>query len=441
MFYIGRLRLSCELHCHNSCSWSLPLLLILVEGSIKVGRTEYIMDDTNIASDTAVPPETASPYPTRQCRLCREEVVPTVTMSNASLPSAFRSVNVEYKSEDEGRLIKPCKCKGTQRYIHELCLMELRAKSPVKNAYLKCDLCGYQYNTRRLLIHDLLLSRVMRALFTILLVIVLMFMLGFVADPIINLYVDPYETLATQRFWKPVDVTDMADAASESWWAQHFLKGFVSIGVMGFIKSVLLANPWHFWNLRHTGILGGTARTTTTGRERAINISWIAVVIGVGSALYFFYQQIAKFSHSTLSKMATTVIEVQMDDDDEDLAEAVKNESSPAAQDSSSTTHQSESGVSTPSTATLENTTPTFEQTEFTWRPPSVPMPTLKQSRSLLASADAPRNAIKAISASARDHEDGSVQQLNADLQAASYSTAMDEAHEPRWSFKNVEDR
>jgi hypothetical protein len=39
----------------------------------------------------------------------------------------------------------------------------------------------------------------------------------------------------------------------------------------------------------------------------------------VGSALYFFYQQVAKFSQSTLSKFANGVIEVQMDDDDEDL--------------------------------------------------------------------------------------------------------------------------
>jgi len=96
------------------------------------------------------------------------------------------------------------------------------------------------------------------------------------------------------------------------------MKGLVSVGVMGFFKAVLLANPWNFWNLRHSGLLGGSTRSTT-GRDRAVNISWIAVLIGVGSALYFFYQQVAKFSQSTLSKFANGVIEVQMDDDDEDL--------------------------------------------------------------------------------------------------------------------------
>ena len=271
-----------------------------------------------MASDTQASPHSTWTYPTRHCRLCREDIVPTVTVSNAGFPAPFRSTNITYTSEEGGRLIKPCKCKGTQRYIHEGCLAELRAKSPQKNAYLKCDLCGFEYNTKRLLVHDILLSRVARMLLTILIVVFLMFVLGFVADPIINLYVDPVDTMAGQRYWEPVKVDNLGEKADDSWWIQHFMKGLVSVGVMGFFKAVLLANPWHFWNLRHSGLLGGSTRTTT-GRDRAVNISWIAVVIGVGSALYFFYQQVAKFSHSTLSKFANDVIEVQMDDDDDDL--------------------------------------------------------------------------------------------------------------------------
>ena len=140
-----------------------------------------------MASETQAGPDTSFTYPTRHCRLCHEDVVPTVTISNPNLPAPFRSTTITYTSEDGGRLIKPCKCKGTQRYIHEDCLAELRAKSPQKNAYLKCDLCGFEYNTKRLLIHDILLSRVARMLLTILIVALLMFVLGFVADPIINL--------------------------------------------------------------------------------------------------------------------------------------------------------------------------------------------------------------------------------------------------------------
>jgi hypothetical protein len=271
-----------------------------------------------MASETREDAGSTWTYPTRSCRLCHEEVVPTVTVSNPSLPAPFRTTTIAYISEEGGKLIKPCKCKGTQRYIHEDCLAELRAKSPQKNAYLKCDLCRFEYNTKRLLVHDILLSRVARMMLTILLVAVLMFVLGFVADPIINLYVDPVRTLTERHYWDPVELDNIGEKTEDSWWIQHFMKGLVSVGVMGFFKAVLLANPWQFWNLRHYGLLGGSTRTTT-GRDRAVNISWIAVVIGVGSALYFFYQQVAKFSQSTLSKFANKVIEVQMDDDDDDL--------------------------------------------------------------------------------------------------------------------------
>jgi hypothetical protein len=241
-------------------------------------------------------------------------------------------------------------------------LAELRAKSPQKNAYLKCDLCGFEYNTKRLLVHDVLLSRVARMLLTILIVAVVMFVLGFVADPIINLYVDPVGTLAGRHYWDPVELDNIGERAEDSWWIQHFMKGLVSVGVMGFFKAVLLANPWQFWNLRHSGLLGGSTRTTT-GRDRAVNISWIAVVIGVGSALYFFYQQVAKFSQSTLSKFANNVIEVQMDDDDDDLIIPPSAHGSPrkAAPSTNSTTE----GTSTVETAPhLDRNVPQGAETE-----------------------------------------------------------------------------
>jgi hypothetical protein len=241
-------------------------------------KPNYTMASDTQATDKETNPESTWTYPTRHCRLCHDDVVPTVTVSNPSLPAPFRSTTITYISEDGGKLIKPCKCKGTQRYIHEDCLAELRAKSPQKNAYLKCDLCGFQYNTKRLLIHDILLSWMARMLLTILLVALLMFVLGFVADPIINLYVDPFGTMAGQNYWEPLTVDNIGEKADDSWWIQHFMKGFVSVGVMGFFKAVLLANPWHFWNLRHSGLLGGSTRTTT-GRDRAVNISWLGTLL------------------------------------------------------------------------------------------------------------------------------------------------------------------
>jgi len=380
-----------------------------------------------MASETQANPDTTFTYPTRHCRLCHEDVVPTVTISNPNLPAPFRSTTITYTSEDGGRLIKPCKCKGTQRYIHEDCLAELRAKSPQKNAYLKCDLCGFEYNTKRLLIHDILLSRVARMLLTILIVALLMFVLGFVADPIINIYVDPVQTLAGQRYWDPVKVDNMGKKVDDSWWIQHFMKGLVSVGVMGFFKAVLLANPWNFWNLRHSGLLGGSTRSTT-GRDRAVNISWIAVLIGVGSALYFFYQQVAKFSQSTLSKFANGVIEVQMDDDDEDLkvppfADRGVSKATPPTKTTSDGKSTTETATQVDGRLTPEVKTENFDkeaksQSEaiaMTPEPPPTISPLLRDVQPSNARSDTQRDA-----------------------KSVGWSSAIHGAQKSRWSFNSV---
>jgi hypothetical protein len=379
-----------------------------------------------MASETQANPDTTFTYPTRHCRLCHEDVVPTVTISNPNLPAPFRSTTITYASEDGGRLIKPCKCKGTQRYIHEDCLAELRAKSPQKNAYLKCDLCGFEYNTKRLLIHDILLSRVARMLLTILIVALLMFVLGFVADPIINIYVDPVQTLAGQRYWEPVKVDNIGKKVDDSWWIQHFMKGLVSVGVMGFFKAVLLANPWNFWNLRHSGLLGGSTRSTT-GRDRAVNISWIAVLIGVGSALYFFYQQVAKFSQSTLSKFANGVIEVQMDDDDEDLkvppfpdrgvSKATPPTKTTSDGKSTAETATQVDGLVTPEVKTenFDEAKPQSRATTMTPKPPPTISPLFQDVQPSNARSDTQR-----------------------DTKSVGRSSAIHEAQKSKWSFNSV---
>jgi hypothetical protein len=380
-----------------------------------------------MASETQATPDTAYTYPTRHCRLCHEDVVPTVTISNPNLPAPFRSTIITYTSEDGGRLIKPCKCKGTQRYIHEDCLAELRAKSPQKNAYLKCDLCGFEYNTKRLLIHDILLSRVARMLLTILIVVLVMFVLGFVADPIINLYVDPIQTLAGQRYWDPVKVDNIGKKGDDSWWIQHFMKGLVSVGVMGFFKAVLLANPWHFWNARHAGLLGGSTRSTT-GRDRAVNISWIAVLIGVGSALYFFYQQVAKFSQSTLSKFANGVIEVQMDDDDEDLK--VPPFADRDVLKTASSTKTTSDGTSTAETATRVDglLTPEVETGNFDKE--------AKPQSEAIAMIPEPSHTIPPSFRDVQPSNDHS--DTRRDARSVGWSSAIHEAQKSGWSFNSV---
>lgn len=239
------------------------------------------MEDENLHDRTQAEAEWT--YPTRTCRICLEEVPATVTMYPPGLPIQFQTPNVEYKNSDEyGRLIRPCLCKGGMRYIHELCLLQSRVEGGRADAKWQCPTCLYKFSFQRLNAQRILESRAANAGITVIVLIVLMFVLGFVADPLINLYFDPYETIARSDYWQHIDLNDADD---EPGWFGHFMKGFVTMGLVGFLKT-LLANPWNWWNWRPGGMMGGRVRTGNTGQERVVNVSWIAVVVGVCTAFY-----------------------------------------------------------------------------------------------------------------------------------------------------------
>jgi hypothetical protein len=222
-------------------------------------------------------------YPTRTCRICLEEVPATVTMYPPGLPVQFQTPNVEYKNSDEyGRLIRPCQCRGGMRYIHELCLLQSRVEGGRASAKWQCPTCLHKFSFQRLNAQRILESRTANAGITVVVLVVMMFILGFIADPLINLYFDPYETIAHSDYWQHIDLNEVEDPSG---WVGHFTKGFMTLGLVGFFKT-LLANPFNWWNLRPGGMMGGRVRTGNTGQERVVNVSWIAVAVGVCTVFY-----------------------------------------------------------------------------------------------------------------------------------------------------------
>ena len=111
---------------------------------------------------------------------------------------------------------------------------------------------------------------------TVLILCAAIFLLGFIADPIINLYLDPWSTLIPFREDDDEYVQIIPEERIS--WFEHFFKGTASLGVLGFVK-VLLSSPWHLFRLGG----GGRGRPGRTGRDRAGEISWILILIGVGT--------------------------------------------------------------------------------------------------------------------------------------------------------------
>ena len=115
---------------------------------------------------------------------------------------------------------------------------------------------------------------------TVTIFITALFVMGFVADPIINLYADPYSVFtAPSKVASRIEPILTDDDVPT--WVEHFIKGLAATGLLGFVKVLFALSPWQYWNLRSSGIMGGGHRSTNTGRDRLANISWIVVVVGV----------------------------------------------------------------------------------------------------------------------------------------------------------------
>lgn len=232
-------------------------------------------------------------YPHRTCRICLEVVPPTYESAIEGLAGMLGPApRVSYISSDpeSGRLIRPCKCKGSQRYVHEGCLQEWRHADPAygRRNYWECPTCKFRYRLERMVWSRWISSTLTQILLTVFILFTTVFILGFVADPIIDLYIDPVGTITTNPFARRVEYAIPGLEDEELTWLEHILKGLASLGLLGFIKVIFAMSPWPLHSLRNSGIIGGRGRNgrAATGRDRLESISWSLVMVGVITFLW-----------------------------------------------------------------------------------------------------------------------------------------------------------
>jgi len=365
-------------------------------------------------------------YPTRFCRICREDVPATVTMYPPGIPMQFQTPIVEYRNDDEyGRLIKPCHCRGSLRYIHELCLLRSRTENRRAGSMWKCHECGYQFNFKRLAIQRYLSNWYFVSVLTVLFMVGVVFILGFVADPIINIYLDPYDSLmGHESIWDELEVRAVMESPV-SQWSQHFAKGFISMGLVGFLKTLFL-NPFQWVNLRFGGSL--SSARGTTGRDRAVNISWIAIVIGVCSAFAFFYKFVQAIIQRSLQRIGNNIVDTQLPGDDDDLKPPPGWKHRSSKEPQSSTAQQQTSGTN----PITEHKTSAEEHVEV------VPQQSRKPSYS-----GAGEEAVNDQPTEVRQNEGG--QHSSIRLMSGSWidvggddDNALSGVHRQGWSFSNL---
>jgi hypothetical protein len=138
--------------------------------------------------------------------------------------------------------------------------------------------------------------------------------LGFVADPIINLYLDPLTTITTAG--GPTGSLMYEDEPTT--WVEHFIKGMASLGLLGFAKFLFTLSPFQWFNMRGTNIVMGRSNAGGSGRDRLSQISWITIVIGIVTFLYAVWKGVRAWSKRTLENASERVLDVRQDGDDDD---------------------------------------------------------------------------------------------------------------------------
>ncbi|KAK4098274.1 hypothetical protein N658DRAFT_499693 [Parathielavia hyrcaniae] len=285
-------------------------------------------DNTADATGPTPPPsQNQRRYKPRMCRICFEVVQPTTELDESLAGRVFSSApRVRYVSEDpeSGRLMSPCHCKGSSKYVHEGCLRAWRNSSPNASPlsnrnFWRCPTCHFEYRLERLRWGGWLSSGVLRIALTVVIMTVAIFCLGFVADPIINFWVDPFGTLAETLLDLDLDFEEPVLADSEPGsWSAHFVKGFLSLGLLGFLKTMFIMSPWNWFNVRFGT---GGRRRHGTGRNRMEQVNWALVAIGVITFMGATWKFVNHLMAKTLEAAHDRVVDVQEDRPDEDEEE------------------------------------------------------------------------------------------------------------------------
>jgi hypothetical protein len=272
-------------------------------------------------------------YGPRQCRICLDVVEPTFPAASAP-GMAFLGNNQPkptYVSEDPeaGRLISPCICKGSQKYVHEGCIQAWRATSrPNERNYMQCPTCKFKYRTDRVAWATYLSSRYLQAVLTLLLMAILVFLLGFIADPIINLWLEPGQTFSNGvgrlfGYSDDDDLLDVPEMVEPSTWLDHFLKGLAALGISGFAQVMAGMSPWH-WNSLRGGGYRNRRRRGGTGRERVEAVSYGIIIIGILTFMVTVWKFVGSYVNKSLRAVSDRILDVQGDEDGEEEQEGQK---------------------------------------------------------------------------------------------------------------------
>jgi hypothetical protein len=221
----------------------------------------------------------------RTCRICFESVHPEVDSKTG------RTIYGGDDSE-EGHLIRPCGCKGSQKYVHELCLKAYRHYRPLEASYLTCPTCGVGYRFNDSLYTRIATHALTHACVTGLAIFAAILVAGYAAVPLLSI-----TTRYRQNLQYGMQIVSRYE--QDRGWLGHFVLGTWFVGLWG-----LFFVPWDFFQMLRTGAVPSPIveyldlAVSTSHQSR----SWVPVLNGVARVVYWIWCEIGVWVRRYIEK-------------------------------------------------------------------------------------------------------------------------------------------
>jgi len=239
-----------------------------------------------------------------------------------------RICRICFAGQDEvdtlGKLISPCKCRGSMKWIHVDCLNQWRRASKKESSFFRCDECRHEYSFRINSAY-LLTTRPIQTSLTLAIFTGTAFTLGsliklalYITKTQISIHprtislpaaphAGPIVISAPASLW---DVFNYRDPA-------HWGFGLTALGIAGFAQMLLVGgiffNVGDIFGLRR--IWGGRQEGRAEIRVGGFfggGILWIVMIlVGLGKAMLGMYRSVNKMSRQILEKLELAILEVE----------------------------------------------------------------------------------------------------------------------------------
>ncbi|KAG0247497.1 hypothetical protein BG011_001388 [Mortierella polycephala] len=283
-------------------------------GALNLGLDAELPSTTGAASSAAAT-ATATNDPSmeeRQCRIC---------LGGAD------------EEDTLGRLISPCLCKGSMKYVHVECLNAWRARSPKRESHYKCDTCKYAFSFRRTSFAHYLAHPLTLFALTLIVFAVAVFAAGFAMKLILYLIMDE-----PTEFLYPIDIDEFDEAELEQLRKDmvifktpdslravfridktHMVFGSFFVSIVGFLQLFVttfwMGGGGGIFRIGGFGLNGGRRRGGRGERQGEAGIGGMLLVMilvfGLFKSVYMTYQFVNRASRRVLAKAEMMVLEVQ----------------------------------------------------------------------------------------------------------------------------------